>query len=110
VIDTDRDQELAALRLAVAALRWTFAKTVPHVPHEYVVRGQTVPDEILVRLFTAIRSYGVDQRYGSFRNRYLYLGNGYKYWCQPRDHDVRYARLLNRNDVLDPKDWHPGPA
>jgi hypothetical protein len=106
----DPATELAKLRDVVAALRWTFAKTVPHTPHFYVVRGQTVPDEIFVRLFVAIRGYGIDQRYGSFKNRYLYLGDGFKYWCQPRDRDVRWARLLNRNDVLDPKDWPPRGA
>jgi hypothetical protein len=108
-MDMDRDRAFAALRRDVARLPWTFAKTVPHTPHFYIVRAR-VPDEIFVRLFVAIGRYGVDQYYAPFRNRYLYLGDGFKYWRQMRDHDVRWARLLNRNDVLDPADWYPGPA
>jgi hypothetical protein len=105
----DRERLFAALRNDVATLPWTFAKSVPHTPHFYIVRAR-VPDEIFIRLFEAIRTHGVDQYYAPFRNRYLYLGDGFKYWAQPRDHDVRWARLLNRNDVLDPDVWNARPA
>jgi hypothetical protein len=108
--DADQKRMLAALAADVAGLQWTFAKTVPETPHFYIVRGKTAPETIFVRLFTAIQSHGIVQTYGAFRNKYLYLDDGFKYWCQPRDRDkdVRYARLLNRNDVLNPADWPSG--
>jgi hypothetical protein len=103
-METDRDQELAALRIVAAALPWTFARTVPKQPHEYVVRGHTVPEDIHARLARAIRHYGADMKFGPWRNRYLFLGDGYKYWASPR---IRSTVIINRDTVLNPKDW-PG--
>jgi hypothetical protein len=91
------------LREALAQLQWTFAKTIPHIPHYYVARGKTAPEDLYVRLFTAIRCRGVDQRYGPCRNRYLYLGDGHKYWAMTGD--VTKSRVINRDTMLDPKDW-----
>jgi hypothetical protein len=98
--ETDREPELAVLRTMVAALPWTFAKTVPHEPHEYIVRGETVSDSDHARLARAMRHYGVDMTFGRWRNRYLFLGDGRKYWISPR---VRSHLIINRDSVLDPK-------
>jgi hypothetical protein len=65
----DREQELAALCAEVIKLQSTFAKTLAHIPHEYAVRGRTVPEDVYVRLFNAIRHYGVNMRFGPARRR-----------------------------------------
>ena len=49
----------ADLRTFNAEQRWTFARTMPEWPHEYIVREQ-VDDELLQRLVVHIRTHGVE--------------------------------------------------
>jgi hypothetical protein len=101
---TEREQELTALRAEVAKLTWIFAKTYAvHAPHWYVVRGRTCPEDVYARLFNGIRQYGMNQRYGPYRSRYLHLGDGFKYWAMTSQ--LRASRVINRDTVLDPADW-----
>jgi hypothetical protein len=106
VVDTAADaarmSELAALRQALASLTWTYAKTMPHIPHSYVVRGRTAPEELYTELFQAIRRWGVNMKFGPYRNRYLFPGDGYKYWAM--------GWVINRDTVLDPAMMVEGPA
>jgi hypothetical protein len=44
-------------------------------------------------------------RFGPYRNRYLFPGDGYKYWAMTAK--VEFSRIINRDSVLDPADW-PG--
>ena len=104
--DSERDSELAYLRDAVAQLEWTFAKTMAHIPHSYIVRGKTAPDEVYERLFEAILRYGQNMKFGPYRNRYLFLDDGHKYWAMTRNNWE--SRIINRDDVLDPAGWAPG--
>jgi hypothetical protein len=53
-------------------------------------------------LFQAIRHFGVDMRFGPYRNRYLFLDDGHKYWASPR---IRTNVIINLDTVLDPRDW-----
>jgi hypothetical protein len=96
---TDREQELSELLPVLAGLPWTFAKTMPHVPHEYVIRDRTVPVEVYQRIVNAIRRYGVNQQFGPYRGKYLVIGN-HKFWV--------IWPVLNRDTVLDPADWPSG--
>jgi hypothetical protein len=71
-------------------LTWRFAKTMPEIPHEYVVRS---PDNEadFVALFETINKHG---RWGTFRGnryRYWYPGDGFKYWS--------IKRVINRAKV-----------
>jgi hypothetical protein len=88
----DKDTELALLRAEVAKLQWTFAKTLAHIPHEYVVRGKTVDAATYTRIVNAIRTYGERGTYGPYAGRYLKPGDGWKYWCIPP--------VINRDRVL----------
>jgi hypothetical protein len=93
----DKDTELALLRAEVAKLQWTFAKNyAAHAPHWYVVRGRTVDVETYTRIVNAIRRYGVNQKFGPYRNKYLVIGE-FKYWVLPP--------VINRDDILAPADW-----
>jgi hypothetical protein len=47
------------LRRFVNDERWTFAKTMPEWPHEYLVR-ERVDEQLFVRLVEHIRSNGYD--------------------------------------------------
>jgi hypothetical protein len=98
----DAETELAELRELVAAQSWRFARTIPQWPHAYIVRS---PDNeaLFARLYRAIRAHGQDQKFGPFRNRYLHLGDGWKYWAMDRDEELTAkTTVINRDQQLDP--------
>jgi hypothetical protein len=68
----------AELRTFVDAQLWTFAKTMPEWPHEYIVRDR-VDDRLFERLVSHIRAHG---REGKFYERALvyYDEAGMVYW------------------------------
>lgn len=59
--------------------RWTFAKTMAHIPHEYVVRQKVRDDESFNRFVITIRSEGYTEYFGRKPFKYLNVGD-YKYW------------------------------
>ena len=68
------------LREMIARCKWTFAKTMPFAPHEYIVRDKCpLTDEEFVYFVDIQRQYGVKERWGNYNNPYLYI-NDYKYW------------------------------
>jgi hypothetical protein len=64
----------------IGRLQWQLAKTMPEIPHEYTVRSPETEADY-VALFTAIQSDGVFERYKRRKKRYLYPGDGRKYWA-----------------------------
>jgi hypothetical protein len=73
----------------------------PQVPHEYTVRSpQTEAD--YVALFTAIQGSEVFERYSGRRKRYLYPGDGNKYWAMTTS--IAQSTVLNRMRIEDDLD------
>lgn len=66
------------LRAFVDGERWTFAKTMPEWPHEYLVR-ERVDEALFVRLVTHIRANGYDDSFYARTIRY-YDEDGLVYW------------------------------
>lgn len=68
-------------------LRWTFARTMPKLPHYYIYRGKNVDPEIYDKGFGVIRAFGDT---GKFYSRtQLYLHNHereIRYWLMSRHH------------------------
>jgi len=62
----------------IKSVRWTYAKTNPKWPHEYIVRDR-VDDEMFVRLVKHIRNNGYE---GSFYSKPItyYDHEGMTYW------------------------------
>jgi hypothetical protein len=62
----------------VASSPWTFAKTMPEWPHEYIVRGR-VDENLFVRLVRHIRANGYQ---GSFYHKTITYcdADGMVYW------------------------------
>ena len=82
----------------IAAVPWTFAKTVPHMPHEYVIRGwEGVPDDGFDAFVELIQAEGYRARWYHpdrkvwWTNHYLEVGE-FKYWFIP-------PRMLNREHL-----------
>ena len=73
-------KEWEKLREMIVRCTWTFAKTMPWCPHEYIVRGKCplTEDEFLY-FIEMQRNYGKVERWGKYITPYLYI-DGYKYW------------------------------
>lgn len=66
------------LAVFIATVRWTYAKTMPAWPHEYIVRDR-VDEDLFLRLVQHIRVYGHEGRFYSRRLVY-YASGGMVYW------------------------------
>ena len=91
---------------AIARLEFVFAKTMPHMPHEYTVRKKAADDRDYVALYKAIMFDGTVQRYRGKAARYLYPGDGWRYWSMSSKRSDAYARHplwvsrhINRNKI-----------
>lgn len=73
-------------------MTWTFAKTMPEIPHEYIVRDSLPADD--KETFDAFRRYihekGYSDSFGIRTYTYLNLGE-YKYWV--------IENVLNREKI-----------
>ena len=87
-----------SIRSAINSLSFRFARTMPDIPHEYVVRGQD-NEVAYVALFTAIMEHGVYEQWAGHYKRYLYPGDGWKYWAMTTE--VRESRVINRERIKD---------
>jgi hypothetical protein len=94
-LSEERARELRAL---IGRLAFRFAKTMPHIPHEYAVRSPENEADY-VTLAQAILDHGIYGYWGKRRYRYLYPGDGWKYWLMTTS--IRQSRILNRARVAD---------
>jgi len=68
----------AELRAFVDEQHWTFAKTMPVWPHEYIVRDRG-DERLFERLVQHIRAHGVEGRF--YQKRLIYYEEaGLVYW------------------------------
>lgn len=74
-------------------LTWTYAKTMPHAPHEYVVRNKTCPDDQFLRAVKLIRTLGKPRQYYGRTNIYLDTDD-YRYWTM--GDTLENTRIINR--------------
>jgi hypothetical protein len=81
----------------IARNKWTFARTMPQWPHEYVVKERlSLEDQALFeQIAVYIRTFGRDERFlGTHPVRqYLYL-DGWKYWTMGAP--IAQTTILNR--------------
>lgn len=62
----------------VAKTTWTFARSMPGIPHEYTLRERCVKEEF-EKVVMYIRKHGYPAKFGKRTFTYLDV-NGYKYW------------------------------
>ena len=86
----------------IGQLSFRVAKTMIEIPHEYTVRDEA-NEEAYVALFNAIAAEGVFERWSGRKKRYLYPGDGRKYWAMTSS--VWQSRILNRMRIEDDLDW-----
>ena len=75
---------------------FTFAKSMPNLPHSYIVKEEWGNDTEFEDLVLFIRENGVTERFFSKTYIYYHL-NGYKYWTM--GNQVGVTRIINRAKV-----------
>lgn len=86
---------------AIARLHFKPARTMPELPHEYTLRREAADEADFLLLFEAIQRDGVIERWKGWPGRYLYPGDGWRYWpmtakLAPK---VEFNRHINRNTL-----------
>ena len=76
------------------ALTWTFAKTMPDSPHEYIVRNKTVDDDTYIKMFKTIEEHGIWKSWNNVAYQYFFPGDGYYYWKMTDD--ITESIIINR--------------
>lgn len=80
------------LRNFVDTSKWTFAKTMPEWPHEYIVRKRV--DEVLFDAFVRhIRQYGIKGRFYQ-RTLTYFAEDGLLYWTM--GDPIEETTIINR--------------
>jgi hypothetical protein len=86
------------IRAVIGRLPFRLAKTMPHIPHEYTVRSPEIEADYFA-LFNAIQTQGTFGRYKGRKKRYLYPGDGFKYWSMTTSQ--WHSHVLNRMRIED---------
>ena len=92
------------LRSMIARCQWTFAKTMPFAPHEYIVKGKCpLTDEEFEYFVNMQRNYGRVERWGKYLTPYLYIED-YKYWTM--GDSLEDTTVINRAKACVVNDVH----
>ena len=92
------------LRSMIARCEWTFAKTMPFAPHEYLVKEKCPLTTDEFEYFVNMqREHGVKERWGKYNNPYLYIDD-YKYWTMGAP--LEDTTVINRAKVSAVNDVH----
>lgn len=92
------------LRSMIARCEWTFAKTMPFAPHEYIVKEKCPLTTNEFEYFVNMqREHGMKERWGKYNNPYLYI-DGYKYWTMGAP--LEETTVINRAKASAVNDVH----
>ena len=92
------------LREMIARCEWTFAKTMPFAPHEYIVKERCPLSAEEFEYFVNMqREHGIRERWGKYNNPYLYVDD-YKYWTMGAP--LEETTVINRAKACVVKDVH----
>jgi len=86
----------------IAQLGFQVAKSMPEIPHtQYTVRDKAnaARETAYVQLFHLIQADGVIEGWRGGRTRFLYPGDGYKYWAVTTSEPE--SRVINRMRIED---------
>jgi hypothetical protein len=86
-----------ALRKFIDLSQWTFAKTMPEWPHEYIVRDRA-DENLFVQLVRFIRTNGYEGKF--YRKSITYFkDNGLVYWTMGAP--IIETTIINRCRIVD---------
>lgn len=78
---------------------WSWASTMPTIPHEYIVRNRCrLSHDEFDKFVILQRNHGIHKRWGKYNFPYLHV-DGYKYWTMgaPIDETI----IINRQKLFD---------
>jgi len=81
----------------IRSVKWTYAKTMPEWPHEYIVRDR-VNEDFFIELVKHIRCYGYEGKF--YRKIIKYFDHdGMTYWTMgsPIEETIIVNRCLKEN-------------
>jgi hypothetical protein len=82
----------ANLHEFIANEKWTFAKTMPKWPHEYIIR-ERVDESLFEQLVRHIRANGFEGAF--YQEKYIYFeANGMLYWTMGAP--IEETTIINR--------------
>ncbi len=84
------DDEIKAF---IARERWTFAKSMPTNPHEYVVRKQVAVEADFVRFALHIREHGYRMKFKGWLYTCFDV-DGFRYWTM--GNPIEITTIINR--------------
>lgn len=87
----------------IAKNQWTFARSMPRQPHEYLLRKKATEEKLFVLFVLYIREFGYDQKYGSMNIRYADFGSC-RYWTM--GDLLEGTILINRARIYRPEFPH----
>ncbi len=92
------------MRNFIARCEWTFAKTMPFAPHEYIVKERCpLTTDEFEYFVNKQREHGVKERWGKYNNLYLYIDD-YKYWTMGAP--LEETTVINRAKASAVNDVH----
>ena len=91
------DMTIDELRSFVWESKWTFARTMPQIPHEYTFRRDAKDEALFKRVVIHIREVGHQEKWGAITYTYLNI-DGWQYWTMgaPLDQTI----LINGAAIL----------
>ncbi|HKF49306.1 MAG TPA: hypothetical protein VKB38_18245 [Terracidiphilus sp.] len=93
MIEPRIEMTIDELREYVRMSPWTFAKTMPQIPHEYTLRAKAPDEKLFERVVLYIRQAGYEGTFGSAT--YIYLNiDDWKYWTMGAP--LEQTTLINR--------------
>jgi len=99
-----KELSTAELRSMISRCGWTFAKTMPFAPHEYIVKDKCPLTTEEFEYFVSMqREYGVKERWGKYNHPYLYIDD-YKYWTMGAP--MEETTVINRAKTSAVNDVH----
>jgi len=94
-MDDKRQEGETKVRDFLSGCIWRFAKSMPEIPHWYIVRAN-VNDSLFVESAIFIRKHGYKKRFGS--RTYLYYDlDGYSYWTM--GNPIEETTIINRAEI-----------
>lgn len=92
MFDND-DMTIPQMRDFVAAHEWNFAKSMPFIPHWYVVLRACRNQDEFFKVCWLIRKYGQERKFG--KRVFIYYDlDGYSYWTM--DKLIEDTTIINR--------------
>lgn len=72
---------------------WVFAKSMPTMPHWYIVRDKCTDESLFIEFVLFIRANGIPKKF--FRSTYIYyVVDGFEYWTMGSPIEV--TKIINR--------------